>query len=135
MKSKIVAEVIFGPAPIAFLKFLSDSERKRAFIIISSWLDDEKLTSWVDGRNVSFTPDDVERGFEKHIDDDDPEYFAWDGFEADDGDPFAYDLSWCWGIENILDNLDADDGYIYSYTTSDRDYGWVTVIRSLVGER
>jgi hypothetical protein len=128
MKRQQISEEIYGPDVVAFLKDLSESERKHAFEILS---DHVKEVDLVDLDSSMFTPEKIRQDFENFKyspDDERGEYI--DSCEQPEDSFLGLDLDGCNMIMDILDKLDADDGFVYTYTFSDRDYGWVTVVKS-----
>jgi hypothetical protein len=131
MKRQQISEEIYGPDAIAFLRELSENERKRAFEILSNYVKGMNFEGFLDAS--IFTPEKIRQDFENFKyspDDERGEYI--DCCEQPEDSVFGIDLDGCEMIMHILDELNADDGFVYTYTFSDKDYGWVTVVKSKV---
>jgi DNA-binding transcriptional ArsR family regulator len=128
MKRQQISEEIYGPDVVEFLRSLSEKERKQAFKILS---DHVKEIDFEDLDASMFTPEKIRQDFEnfKYGEDDERGEYI-DCCEQPEDSIFGIDLDGCNMIMEVLDKLDADDGFVYTYTFSDKDYGWVTVVKS-----
>jgi hypothetical protein len=128
MKREQISEEIYGPDAVEFLRSLSENERKQAFEILSEYA---KGMNFVDLDVSMFTPEKIRQDFEnfKYGEDDERGEYI-DCCSQPEDSIFGLDLDGCNMIMEVLDKLDADDGVVYTYTFSDKDFGWVTVVKS-----